>query len=188
MVPAVPVDRILDAALVCFGRHGFRHTSIERIAETAGVSRPTVYQRFRGKEEIFRAVGARLLDAAVAEAEAAAGGDDPLPERLHAVLYAKFRLVVGQAGDEVRAELLADAATVAADLLADFHRRLCDILTELLAERDDLDPDLVPTRDLAVLLLDATTGIEQAYAPAETLERRLRQLVTLTVHALTRST
>ncbi|MEE6310236.1 helix-turn-helix domain-containing protein [Plantactinospora veratri] len=180
----IPTDRILDAALGCFGRYGFRGTSVERIAEAAGVSRPTVYQRYKGKESIFRAVGARMLDAALADAEAAAGRDAPLPERLHGVLEAKFRLVVGAVDGEVRAEVLADAASVAGDLLQSFHQRLHAILTRLVADAGGLEPDRLPATDLALLLLDATTGIEQEDAPPEVLGVRLRQLVDLTVRAL----
>ncbi|OLT20738.1 hypothetical protein BJF78_09240 [Pseudonocardia sp. CNS-139] len=176
-------DRILDAALACFGRHGFRHTSVERIAEAAGVSRPTVYQHVGGKEGAFRAVGARMLDAALADAEAAAAGAGPLAERLHGVLAAKFRLVVGNADGEFRGELLAEAATVAGDLLAAFHERLAAILTGLLAPVAT-DP---PARDTALLLLDAITGIERSDAPAAVLAVRLRQLVDLTIRGTERS-
>jgi AcrR family transcriptional regulator len=182
-------DEIMDAALACLGRYGYRRTSIETIAEAARVSRPTVYHYFTGKEEIFRTVGGRMLDAALTEAETAGASDASLANRLYGVLNAKFRLVVGHTGQEVRGEVMADAATIAADLLTSFHHRLAEIVTDLVAgATDELDlaqADL-SAADTALLLLDAVTGIEQGDAPAEELHRRLHQLVELTVRGLTR--
>lgn len=47
-------ERILTAAVACVGRSGFAHTSIDAIAEEAGVGRATVYRHFPdGKEQLF---------------------------------------------------------------------------------------------------------------------------------------
>jgi len=47
-------ERILDAAVTCVGRAGFAHTSLDAIAEEAGVGRATVYRHFpEGKEQLF---------------------------------------------------------------------------------------------------------------------------------------
>lgn len=66
-----PQDRILDAALRVFRRHGFRRSSIEQAAEEAGLTRQALYHHFRSKEALFRAVLERLYAIALA-AEAAA--------------------------------------------------------------------------------------------------------------------
>jgi AcrR family transcriptional regulator len=47
-----PVDRLYEAALVCIDRRGFRKTSMDDIAQEAGVSRPTVYTYFRSKKDV----------------------------------------------------------------------------------------------------------------------------------------
>lgn len=46
-------DRITKAAYACFDRYGIAKTTIEDIAKSAGVSRPTVYRYFSGKEDIL---------------------------------------------------------------------------------------------------------------------------------------
>jgi AcrR family transcriptional regulator len=71
-------DRVVDAALECFGRWGIAKTTAEDIARDAGVSRATVYRSFPGgKAAILQAVGAReivrLMDAV---ADAVAGAPD----------------------------------------------------------------------------------------------------------------
>lgn len=47
-------ERILTAAVACVGRAGFARTSLDAIAEEAGVGRATVYRYFPdGKEQLF---------------------------------------------------------------------------------------------------------------------------------------
>jgi len=67
-----PRDRIIDAAMTVFRRHGFRRSSIEQAAEAAGLTRQALYHHFDSKEALFRAVIERLYqDALVAETAAA---------------------------------------------------------------------------------------------------------------------
>jgi len=49
-------DRILDAALAEFAKHGFSGASMRAIATRAGVSKPTLYQYFGHKQALLTAV------------------------------------------------------------------------------------------------------------------------------------
>ena len=55
-------DLILNTARDLFLAHGFEGTSIDQIAEAAGVSRQTIYNNFDGKEALFRALAGVLAD------------------------------------------------------------------------------------------------------------------------------
>lgn len=59
--------RILDAALWVFSNHGYSGASMDLIAARAEVSKPTLYQYFGGKEQLFSAIMQtgrdRMLDA-----------------------------------------------------------------------------------------------------------------------------
>jgi AcrR family transcriptional regulator len=48
--------RVLDAAREVFARHGYHGATIERVARLSGTPRPTVYELFGGKEDLFAAV------------------------------------------------------------------------------------------------------------------------------------
>jgi AcrR family transcriptional regulator len=54
-------------ALAVFGEHGFHPTSMNDVAEAAGVTKPVLYQHFRSKRDLYREVltdvGGQLLDA-----------------------------------------------------------------------------------------------------------------------------
>jgi AcrR family transcriptional regulator len=61
---------VLDAALRVFLEHGYRGTSMQAIAEAAGVTKPVVYECFGSKDALLLALldreEARLLEAIVA--------------------------------------------------------------------------------------------------------------------------
>ncbi|HET8931769.1 MAG TPA: TetR/AcrR family transcriptional regulator [Acidimicrobiales bacterium] len=73
-LPAAERHRqLLDVALVEFARNGFPGTSMNRIADAAGVTKPVLYQHFESKRALFAAVltdvGERLA-AEIVEATA----------------------------------------------------------------------------------------------------------------------
>lgn len=56
-------QQILNAALKLFSHRGYGATSVQDIAEAAGVSKGNVYHHFRDKESIFRALLDRYFEA-----------------------------------------------------------------------------------------------------------------------------
>ena len=55
-------EEILTAALSVFGSMGFKKTTLSKVAATAGLSRPTLYTRYKDKTELFRAVVEQAYD------------------------------------------------------------------------------------------------------------------------------
>ena len=55
-------SRILEAALETFSANGFRGTTIDQIAEAAGMSKPNVLYYYRNKEDMHRTLLDHLLD------------------------------------------------------------------------------------------------------------------------------
>src|SRR3954451_8660803 len=54
--------RNLDAAQLGFLKRGYQSASLDEIAEAAPASKPTIYAHFPGKEALFEAVVARVVD------------------------------------------------------------------------------------------------------------------------------
>lgn len=48
-------QQILDAAVACFARNGYPATSMDEIAERAGITKPLVYNYFGSKEGVYLA-------------------------------------------------------------------------------------------------------------------------------------
>lgn len=89
-------DRVLDAALVAFGTHGFDSTSLDQLAAELGVSKQTILYHFPSKNDLLDAVVDRSSAAMAAELEAAIAGADPGFDRIELIVRTVFRLAVRQ--------------------------------------------------------------------------------------------
>jgi AcrR family transcriptional regulator len=86
--------QLFDVALELFAERGYRATTMDDIAEAAGVTKPLLYQHFSSKRalylELADSVAAELLNAI---AEATAQADGPR-QQVELGFAAYFRLVV----------------------------------------------------------------------------------------------
>jgi TetR/AcrR family transcriptional regulator len=73
-------DLILEAALGMFSTHGFRGSTIDQIAEAAGMSKPNLLYYFRSKEDIHQTLMQRLLDTWLAPLRELDDVGDPMSE------------------------------------------------------------------------------------------------------------
>lgn len=73
-------EQILEAALDVFAKNGFRGSTIDQIAEAAGMSKPNLLYYFASKEDIHKALIERLLDTWLAPLEEMDADGDPMPE------------------------------------------------------------------------------------------------------------
>src|SRR6266508_6564134 len=95
-------EQLLAAATRAFARSGFAATSLDDIAEQAGISRVLLYRHFDSKTDLYRAV----LDRAIAQLTAAVGTRDYTYASIDALLGAAatdpdgFRLLFRHAARE----------------------------------------------------------------------------------------
>jgi AcrR family transcriptional regulator len=123
-------EQLLRAAASAFARAGFSATSLDDVADEAGVTRAILYRHFESKADLYRAVldGARrrlaeatgaprYTDASI-EGLLAAAADDPHGFRLlfqHAAREPEFRTEI----DELRAQSVGVALDQLSDLVPD---------------------------------------------------------------------
>jgi AcrR family transcriptional regulator len=136
--------QLLDVALEVFGSRGYHATSMEDIAEAAGVTKPVVYQHFPSKVELYREliglVGEELRTAVTAAATA-----EPAPfARVLAGFRAYFRFV-GERNAAFR--LLFGGGAREADEFAEVVRRVEDSIATTIADLIEVDLGR-PQRDL----------------------------------------
>ena len=79
-------NRILKAALTVFANAGYSGATMDAVAMKAGLSKPTLYQYFAGKEALFTAMMAARRDDMLVALEAP--GDAPMVSQLYEFAWA----------------------------------------------------------------------------------------------------
>ncbi|WP_367717464.1 helix-turn-helix domain-containing protein [Nitratireductor sp. GISD-1A_MAKvit] len=157
--------RILDGALKVFLAYGFARTTMDDIARSAEVSRPALYLQFRNKADIFRAIGACVLEQSLEGARMGMEETGTFGERLMTALdHALFGLIEVIDQSAHGQELLDLENKIAADLIAEWREELTSIVEAALvqeAERTqaDLEGQGLSARGLAEILLDGLEGM-----------------------------
>jgi len=103
--------RILDGLAAALAYHGYEDTKITDIVELSGVSRPTFYEHFEGKDQCFEAAYADGVERVASAVAAAARGERGWAPRLSAGLRAGLDFL---AADPNRAHLLLVESLAAA--------------------------------------------------------------------------
>ncbi|MET0144465.1 MAG: TetR/AcrR family transcriptional regulator [Ilumatobacteraceae bacterium] len=163
-------EQVLQVALEVFARAGYHGTSMNDVADAAGVTKPVLYQHFESKRELYQAlldeVGARMLHAIVLATADAPDGRSKTELGFRAYFrwvaddHAAFMLLYGsgsrrdeefaQAVRRVTAGMaLAIAPLIAADIDHEHRMTLAHALVGLaegasrrLVERgEEFDPD-----------------------------------------------
>jgi AcrR family transcriptional regulator len=182
-------EQLLEVSLQVFARNGYHDTSMNDIADAAGVTKPVLYQHFDSKRELYQALldeaGARLLRAIFREAGEATDGRAQTELGFRAyfrwvaedhdafmILYSGGTRNDAEFAQAVR-RVTAGAAAAVAQLITvdidDDHRLtlahalvgLAEGASRRLVERgDDFDPDLI-ARQVSDLAWAGLRGIHR---------------------------
>jgi AcrR family transcriptional regulator len=138
-----------------FAAGGFHATSMDDVAEAAGVTKPVLYQHFPSKRALYRELLEDVGDRLMAEITAAAAPADSGRERVQNGMAAYFRFVT----DNQPAFRLLFGASVRNDAeFAEVATTVLEHMAEAVAEMLDVD---LPAEQKAVLA-HAVIGMAEA--------------------------
>ncbi|MDT0323687.1 TetR/AcrR family transcriptional regulator [Streptomyces millisiae] len=142
--------RLYEAAVTLIAEQGFSSTTVEQIAERAGVAKGTVYYNFSSKTELFEGllrhgVGPLTVSLREAARASAAHGDDTV-RRLEAMADAGLDFVIGHP-DFARLLVAEQWRTNRSwhGTLVDVRRQVAGVVEDVLQEgvkRGELSEDL----------------------------------------------
>lgn len=163
---------LIEAARQAFLRYGLRRTSMEDIAQAAGMSRAAIYLHFKNKKDVFRAVVADYYRQARNRLQAELDPAGDVAETLARAMHAKDAGVIDQIlasphGDE----LMGAGIDLAQDISQAGYTQICADLTayfQAVAARQGLAAGIDPA-DLADFLLHAHMSLK---GPDDTADRR----------------
>ena len=168
-------DAILTAAFDCFVNYGFRRTSMEDIAAAVGLSRPTLYQTYRNKADIFRGFVEAMIGVVVKDVRRAFEGDGSIEDKLIAALDRGFlqphrEIAATPHGDE----LMGVNKEIAGDLFERWMSDMEAVIADGLQQATGRD-----SRRLARLIVNAVEGAKTRNTSPEATERDIRDMVAL---------
>lgn len=115
-IQAINEDIILAAALEVFSAYGYRGTTVDQIAERAGMSKPNLLYYFRRKDDIYRAV----LEKTLADWLAPLRGLDPEGEPLAEIArYISAKMAMSRDNPKA-SRLFANEMLHGAPIIGDF--------------------------------------------------------------------
>jgi TetR/AcrR family transcriptional regulator, repressor for uid operon len=143
-------EKIVDAAIITFSKHGYDRTKMDDIAETANLSKGTIYLYFKSKEELFYAISENNIKALKEQLSVlSTKGEDLISDSQK--FYVNFRKTSEQS-DKVFLETIAESSRNQRLREMLYHQRMkvLDIVTEYLKLqikkgffRTDLDVDAI---------------------------------------------
>lgn len=179
-------QQILQAALEVFMRHGYRRTTMDDLARAVGLSRPTLYLSFPGKEAIFRAVVAAGQDDMNARIERGLPTLSTLEDKLRHVFeiwsVEPFEQVARSPAAE---ELISSSYAFARDVFEAGADRLRAVLTRLMVEAVDDAQALRPSAEArARVMLAAAHGFKSVARDTADMRALVGDLVRMVVEGL----
>ena len=178
-------EMILDAAFGVFAQYGYRRTVMEDIAAAAGMSRTALYQHWRNKDDLFRALAQRYFDTALHDMRAALSQSHLTIE--HALLAAfaakdgKFMAAV--LSTPHGPELLEAGFSVTADIATTGEAQFAAVFANWL-ESLPLPPDAGKAQDVAASLMTSLKGLKMSAQNLPTYQRGQAQLARIFARAL----
>ncbi len=129
-------DAILDAAERLLSLYGYKKTTVEDIAQEAGIGKGTVYLHFRSKEDIAVSWIDRANERVRAQLEEIAQSDASHPERLRKMLVARVMIRFDYARNYNKSldELLVSIRPMILLCRHNWHEAEANILERLLAD------------------------------------------------------
>lgn len=151
--------QLLDVARALFSERGYDATSIEEIANRAGVSKPVVYQHFGGKEGLFAVVVDREMDALITDITDSLVGDHPriLVEQAALALLTYIETQPDGFRILVRESPVATAGGTFASVIGDIASQVEHILANQFTMRG-YDPSAAPIYSQALVGMVALVG------------------------------
>jgi AcrR family transcriptional regulator len=124
-------SRLLESAVETFVRFGFRKTSMEELAQAAGISRQGLYLHFATKEELFQAAVRHAFVTSMATVVEQLQGEQTIEQKLTGALDIWFGRFVGMHGDNMTDLYEATQQFVGA-IIAEHEEAFLSALTKLM--------------------------------------------------------
>ncbi|HJV01472.1 MAG TPA: TetR/AcrR family transcriptional regulator [Burkholderiaceae bacterium] len=144
-------QRLLAAAIHCFGTHGYHHTTLKMLCAEAGLTERYFYESFSNFDELLCSAYDEAADAILAKVTAKVARAAPNPQ--HRMLAALDAYLAAVAADKARARLVLMEIEGASEAANATYRHRLNLATDLIEEVLCADLPAKPANGLSPRLL-----------------------------------
>ena len=128
---------VFDAAAEVFAQYGFRRTTMNDIAEAAGISRPALYLMFDNKENLFQDLVVHRLNLAIEQALAALAEEAKFQQRFISALLVFEKIFYEPIADSPHgAELMDVSQSLASEVMMKGISRFLAAMVDALSQAE----------------------------------------------------
>lgn len=179
---------ILESALTVFVTYGFKKTSMDDIAQQAGVSRPALYQLFKNKTDIFRALSQNMMQNAIVQTKNAFEQPGTPREQLFNAIDSSIMEMHRFCDQSVHgAELIGINQEIARDIEFEWKKDMISVIAGGIdqaiksgaADGSKLKQKNLDSEAVARILMHSMEGMRETYLSGQPIEDYVGQLIDL---------
>ncbi len=175
---------ILSATTELVFKYGFSRVTMDDIAKECGLSRPALYQFFRNKQEIYRAIATQMCFENLAIMDDILAKQIPAAEKVvSAVVEGKLRMVCEMEATQHGAELMDLGNELSADIIEQYTSGMLERLTKVYETAAGGKPEFSASQ-MATDLVFWLEGMKPQIKPLDEREAALRRFVAMQFAAL----
>lgn len=185
-------EAVYEAAANVFAQYGFRRTTMNDIAQAAGISRPALYLMFENKENLFQGLAAFRLDQAIEQALDVLAGSGDTSERFIEALLVFERIFYEPIADSPHgAELMDISQSLASELMMKDIVRLHAALAKTLSDAEQagevsFDDSPLKARSFVELLFTGLNGIKKKASNTAEFRKMVRQITEIFLQSISK--
>ena len=182
---------VYEAAATIFAQYGFRRTTMNDIAQAAGISRPALYLMFDNKEHLFHELASFRLDQAIEKATAVLSSEAQVQDRFIDALLDYEKIYYEPVMNSPHGEELMDInQSLATDMMKEGYTRLVTTLAVALKEAEqagevDFSNSPLKPEPFVELLLASIVGIKKKVSTTAEFRKKIRQVSLIFLQAIT---
>lgn len=180
-------EQILHAALEVFARQGLEKGKIADIAKQAGIGKGTVYEYFKSKEEIFKAIETMFIGESLSQIKKIAESQISPIEKIETLCSYSLDMH-NQMGDSifiiselwaqhVRGQLHGHDSTLFEDMYVDYYDLIAGVLEEGVAKNEFRDMSIKGATTILLAMIDGIIWQSFIFKDDEEFERRKKEAI-----------
>ena len=185
-------EAVYEAAATVFAQYGFRRTTMNDIAQAAGISRPALYLMFDNKENLFQGLAAFRLDQAIEQALGVLAGGVDTNQRIIEALLVFERIFYEPIADSPHgAELMDISQSLASESMMKDIVRLHSALAKTLSDAEqagevNFENSPLKPKAFVELLFTGLNGVKKKASNTAEFRKMVKQLTEVFLQSVAR--